>query len=213
MVTVELPKGELMVEVGFQNSTLLNSVRAVKAEEWFVTARDPLTSKELWNGRFSYWEWRDVFGDDSKELSDEEWFEGMGDQLIALLDAMLTSSVRLAEFEKKPLFRIPGWRWHRGIRTQLQLLIDGEWHVWDKTPGPLLWDRRRQLPMTGRSPGPVFGMTPERSGRPEPPRTSSRELGCGDRAAKRGRASGGEEHRPGREPNREPERTVDLLGK
>jgi hypothetical protein len=136
MVTVEVPKGVLLVEVAFQNSTQPHP-KAVSAEEWFITARDPHTSKELWNGRFSYWEWQDAFGD-AAEVSDEEWFEGMGDQLIALLDALLTNEVRLAEVEKKPLFRLVGWGWPSGKSTELQLLIDGEWHAWDGCLDPVV---------------------------------------------------------------------------
>src|SRR5215471_3792082 len=116
---VELPKGELLIEVVFEN-TQDPEIGVVSAEEWFVTVRDALTSEELWNDRFSYWEWFDHLGDAMEELSDREWFERMGDQLMEFLDAVLTNKVRLAQVAKKPLFQLFGWRWPNKEKTTLQ---------------------------------------------------------------------------------------------
>src|SRR5262249_35120958 len=134
MFTVELPKGELLIEVVFENGSPHSDPRTVSAEEWFITARDPLTSEELWNDRFSYREWSDVWVDAQTERSSTEWFEDMGNQLIAFLEAVLTNEVQLARVATKPLLRLFGWRWPHGEKAKLQLLIDGEWIVWNHTP-------------------------------------------------------------------------------
>jgi hypothetical protein len=128
---VEIQKDRLLIEVVFENSTQPDP-RAVSAEEWVISARDPRTSEKLWSDRFSYWEWFDHFGDAERELPDEEWFEGMGDQLIAFLEALLRSKVRLAQVEEKPLVRLLGWRYPGREKTTLQLLIGDEWTVWNK---------------------------------------------------------------------------------
>src|SRR5262249_54407890 len=125
--TVELPKGELLIEVGFENGRDLDS-SLLSATEWFITARDSLTSKELWNGRFDEWEWFDHWGD-----SDEaNLFVEMGDHLIALIDSVLTNKVRLARFAKKPVLHLWGRSWPKGQRTKLELLVAGKWIEWDK---------------------------------------------------------------------------------
>ena len=129
MYTVELPKGELLIEVVFESSSQPDG-SLVGTTEWFITARDPVTSEELWNDRFDEWDWFDHFGD----AYDDDLFEDMGDHLIAFLDAVLTNKVRLARVAKKPLFRLFGWRWPNGQRTMLQLLIGGEWVVWNEMP-------------------------------------------------------------------------------
>src|SRR5215831_2349750 len=105
LVTVELPKGELLIGVAFKNSPQSDG-----RGQWLITARDPRTSEQLWTDRFDYDIWFDFFGDASKDLSDEKWAEEADDHLIAFLDAVLTNEVRLAEVEKKPPFRLSGWR-------------------------------------------------------------------------------------------------------
>jgi len=134
LVTVELPKGELLMSVTFENTP-----KVLGRGHWFVTARDPRTSEQLWSDRFDYDMWMDFFGDASKDTSDEEWAQGADNQLIAFLDAVITSEVRLAGVERKPLVRFLGWRWPTGERTELQLLTAGEWHVWNE-PGRVFLD-------------------------------------------------------------------------
>jgi hypothetical protein len=140
--TVELPKGELLIQVTFESPS--NFVADPdSSEDWIVTARDPVTSEELWQGRFSYWEWVDgSWGKDDadRELSENEWFERRDDQLVDFLKIALRSEARLAPIERKPLFRLFGWRWPAGEQTTLELLVDGEWMVWNETP-PLFFDR------------------------------------------------------------------------
>jgi hypothetical protein len=137
MFTVELPKGVLLIGVTFKNSPQPDG-----RWEWFITARDPRTCEELWSDRFDYDMWFDFFGDASKDLTDAEWAEETDKHLVAFLDAVLTNEVRLGQVEKKPLVRLPGWRRRSGTKTELQLLIDGEWHPWDDRLDTVFRDER-----------------------------------------------------------------------
>jgi len=137
LVTVELPKGDMLIGVTFENSP-----QPAGRGHWLVTARDPGTSEQLWSDRFDYDMWFDFFGDASNDVSDDEWAEETDDHLIAFLDAVSTNEVRLAEVEKKALFRLP-----RGRRTELQLLVDGEWHAWNDRIDPVFRaDREKSRP-------------------------------------------------------------------
>lgn len=143
LVTVEVPKGELLIGVTFEDTP-----QPLGRGQWFITARDPRTSEQLWDGRFDYLMWQDFFGpeDSPWDLSDEKWAEEADDHLIAFLDAVLTNEVRLAEVEKKPPFRLPGWRRRGRTRTELQLLIDGECHAWDGPLDPVFRDEPTSRP-------------------------------------------------------------------
>jgi hypothetical protein len=137
MATIALPRGDMLIDVAFKNGPQPDG-----RWEWFITARDARTSEQLWTDRFDYDMWFDFFGDASKDLSNEEWAEEADDHLIAFLDAVSTNEVRLAAVGKRPLFRLPGRRRVGRTKTELQLLIDGEWHVWDGRLEPVFRDER-----------------------------------------------------------------------
>ena len=111
---IEVPKGELRVEVLLENSRRIT--------EWFPSAHDAVTGEELWSDWFDHY----AAIDPSKEQ-----FEEMGEYMIGFLEAVLLApQVRIAHVVREPVFRLFGRGWLVAQGMTLQLLIDGKWIEW-----------------------------------------------------------------------------------